>query len=140
MATVKRKKIELELSVVIPLEDPRGDVVDHLRTWTQDQSLARDRFQVVLGADGRHPEFERRVAGELEPQDEMVSVPDGTLMALYDCAARAARSPVLILTEAHVRAEPECLSVIARAFSEDSDLDAATLTHLQSVTSGISPL
>ncbi len=68
----KPKTVPLELAVVIPLEDPRGDVVKHLRTWTRSQTLPRERFQVVLGADGRHPEFERQVASELAPQDEIV--------------------------------------------------------------------
>lgn len=140
MAAVKRSEGKLDLAVVIPLEDPRGDVVDHLRTWTRSQTLARDRFQVVLSADGRHPEFERRVADELALQDEMISVPDGTLMALYDGAARAAKAPVLILSEAHVRADPGCLTAVAEAFAADPDLDAATITHRQSVTRGISGL
>jgi hypothetical protein len=131
---------KLDLAVVIPLEDPRGDVVDHLRTWTRSQTLARDRFQVVLGADGRHPDFERRVAGELGPQDELVSIPHGTLMALYDGAARAAKAPVLILSEAHVRADPGCLEAVAEAFAADPDLDAATIRHRQSATRGISGL
>jgi hypothetical protein len=128
------------LAVVVPLEDPRGDVVEHLRTWTQSQTLARDRFQVILSADGRHPEFERQVAAELAPQDELVSAPGASLMGLYDAGARGARAPVLILTEAHVRADPECLAVVADAFAEDPDLDAATLRHIQSASSGISPL
>ena len=129
-----------ELAVVIPLEDPRGDVVEHLRTWSQRQSLERGRFQVVLSADGRHPDFERSVASELAPQDQLVSAPGATLMGLYDAGARAARAPVLILTEAHVRAEPGCVAAVARAFADDADLDAAMLKHLQSVTTGISRL
>ena len=129
-----------ELAVIIPLEDPRGDVVKHLRTWTRSQTLPRERFQVILGADGRHPEFERQVASELAPQDEIVVAPGAPLMGLYDAGASAAQAPVLLFTEAHVRAEPECLAVVAQAFAVDSDLDAATLTHVQSPSDGISPL
>jgi len=130
----------LEIAVVIPLEDPRGDVVEHLRTWSRDQTLPRERFQLVLGADGRHPEFERQVAAELAAQDEVVSAPGASLMGLYDAAARGARAPVLVLTEAHVRAEPGCLAAVADAFAADGDLDFATLTNLQTASSGISPL
>jgi hypothetical protein len=129
-----------DLAVVIPLEDPRGDVVEHLRTWTQSQTLPRERFQVVLGADGRHPGFERQVAAELAPQDEVVSAPGASLMGLYDAAARAATAPLLVLTEAHVRAEPGCLGAVAEAFAADKKLDVATLTNLQTASSGISPL
>ena len=65
MASVSSNSATPEVAVVIPLEDPRGDVIQHLRTWSQDQTLPRERFQLVLSADGRHPEFERRVAAEL---------------------------------------------------------------------------
>ena len=54
MAPVSSKATP-EVAVVIPLEDPRGEVVEHLRTWTRRQTLARDRFQVVLGAGGSVP-------------------------------------------------------------------------------------
>jgi hypothetical protein len=128
-----------ELALVIPLEDPRGDIAEHLRTWTQGQTLPRERFQVVLGADGRHPEFERQAAAELGPQDELVSVPGASPMGLYDAAARAATAPLLVLTEAHVRADPGCLDAVVEAFA-DGELDVATLTNLQTASSGISPL
>lgn len=130
----------MDLAVVIPLEDPRGDVVEHLRTWSHDQTLPRERFQLVLGADGRHPDFERQVATVLAPQDEVVSAPGASLMGLYDAAARAATAPVLLLTEAHVRADPACLATVAEAFAADDELEVATLTNLQTASSGISPL
>jgi hypothetical protein len=129
-----------EIAVVVPLEDPRGDVVDHLRTWTRGQTLARNRFQVVLGADGRHPDFERRVAGELTAQDELVTVPGAPLLGLYDVAARAATAPVLVLTEAHVRADPGCLQAVAELFAADPGLDAATFEHRQSTSNAVSRL
>jgi hypothetical protein len=136
-----------EVAVVIPLEDPRGDVVEHLRTWTRDQTLSRDRFQVVLGADGRHPEFERRVADELAPQDSVVSVPSAAAMGvydaemvLYDAAARTARAPVIVFTEAHCRAEPECLAAVAGLFATDAAIDAATFHHRQGTSNTVSRL
>src|SRR5439155_7500458 len=84
--------------------------------------------------------FERQVAAELAPQDEVVSAPGASLMGLYDAAARGARAPLLVLTEAHVRAEPGCLAAVADAFTADGVLDFATLTNLQTASSGISPL
>ena len=130
---------EPELAVVMPLEDPRGDIVEHLRTWSDGQTLARDRYQLVLSTNGDHPEFERRVGELLAPHDELVSVPPGklpreegaALIALYDAAARAARAPVLVITEAHCRADSECLAMLADAFRSDRELDAATFPHHQ---------
>ena len=140
MGAVNGNLTRPEVAVVIPLDDPRGDVVEHLRTWTQGQTLARNRFQMMLSADGAHPDFERRVAEELAPQDEIVSAPGARLMGLYDAAARAATAPVLLLSEAHVRADPRCLEVVAEAFEDDEGLDAATIKHIQSASGGISPL
>lgn len=125
-----------EVAVVVPLDDPRGDVVEHLRTWTRAQTLERGRFQVVASADGEHSEFARRIAGELAPHDRLVTVPGANLMDLYDAAARAASAPVLVLTEAHVRAEPGCLAAIAEAFADDPELEVATLKHHQIVDAG----
>ena len=125
-----------EVAVVVPLDDPRGDVVEHLRTWTREQTLERGRFQVVASADGEHSEFARRIVGELAPHDRLVTVPGANLMGLYDAAARAASAPVLLLTEAHVRAEPGCVAAIAEAFADDPELDVATLKHHQIVDAG----
>ena len=132
--------MSLELAVVVPLEDPRADIVDNIGTWTRRQTLGRDRYQLVAGADGRHPDFERSLAETLEPQDEIRSVPGAPLMALYDAAARAARAPVLVFTEAHVRAEPDCLAAVADLFAADHDLDAATFHHSQGTTGDVSRL
>lgn len=140
MGPMRDTRANPEVAVLIPLEDPRGDVLDHLRTWTRAQTLSRERFQVVLGADGQHPEFERQAASELAPGDEIVTVPGASLMGLYDACARAATAPVLVFTEAHVRADPSCLAVVTEAISSDPALDGATLRHVQSATTGISPL
>ena len=125
-----------EVAVVVPLDDPRGDVVEHLRTWTRGQTLERGRFQVVASADPEHSDFARRIAGELMPHDRLVTVPGANLMGLYDAAASGASAPVLLLTEAHVRAEPGCVAAIAEAFADDPGLDVGTLKHHQIVEAG----
>jgi hypothetical protein len=132
----------VEIAVIVPLEDPRGDVVEHLRDWTDRQTLARERYQLVAGADGRHPDFERAVSEILQPQDEIVRVPERTsnghrsesdeyvsLIELYDAAARAARADVLVFTEAHVHSDPGCLEAVAERFEAEPELAAAMLNH-----------
>jgi hypothetical protein len=131
---------DLDVSVVVPLEDPRGDVVEHLHTWTHGQTFPRDRYQVVVSASGEHPDFERRVAELLVPQDSVVVAAGAPLFGLYDAGARAGRAPVLVLTEAHVRAEAGCLAAVADAFDSDPGLDAAMLEHRQHASAGISHL
>jgi hypothetical protein len=122
-----------ELAVVVPLENPRGDMAKHLRTWTQDQTLARERYQVIVGASGEYPDAERRLAEQLAPQDAVVPAADPSLFGLYEAAARGANAAVLVVTEAHVLADPGCLAAVAEAFAEDRELDAASFVHRQSV-------
>ena len=61
------------LSVVIPLVHARGDVVENVRTWTERQSLERERFQVVVATDGAAPEVEREIGGMLAPHASRVA-------------------------------------------------------------------
>jgi hypothetical protein len=130
----------LEVSVVMPLEDPRGDIVEHLRTWTHGQRFPRERYQVVVGANGEHPEFERGVAELLAPQDQLVTVPGATFTELYAAAAQAAQAPVLLITEAHCQAEPTCLAAVAEAFAGDPEIDGVTLEVRQSPTTSTGEL
>ena len=129
-----------EVAVILPLEDPRGDIVEHIATWTRGQTLPRDRYQVVVSANGEHPDFERGVAELLAPQDQLVVEPGASFVALYGAAAQAARAPVLLLTEAHVRAEPELLAAVADVFAEDPELDIATFKHRQSKSNVVAEL
>ncbi|HEY4746751.1 MAG TPA: hypothetical protein VIH38_04270, partial [Steroidobacteraceae bacterium] len=55
------------VSVVVPLVHARGDVVENVKTWTEGQSYARDRYQLVIAADGRAPAVERRIEELLAP-------------------------------------------------------------------------
>jgi hypothetical protein len=117
----------LELAVVCPLEDARGDIVEHLQTWLRDQGLPRDRYQLVVAGSGDHPDVERDVAAILAPHDSFVAAPGASLVELYAAAADAASAPVILLTEAHITARPGCLAPVVAAFAADPKLAAATL-------------
>ncbi|MDX6642122.1 MAG: hypothetical protein QOD76_84, partial [Solirubrobacteraceae bacterium] len=125
---------------MVPLEDPRGDVVEHLRSWTASQTLPRERYQVVIGGNGEHPDFERGVAGLLAPHDLLVHAPGASLMGLWDAAARAARAPWLVFTEAHCIADPDCLAVLARALAEEHGFAAANLEQRQAAHTRVGAL
>ena len=119
-----------ELSVLIPLEDPRGDGAEHLRTWGSEQSLDRGRYQLVLASAGDHPSAEERAQAELAPHDVLERRPGASLIELWNIAAARADSDWLILTENHCEADPACLAVVAEAIAErGDDHDAFTLEH-----------
>jgi hypothetical protein len=115
------------LSVVIPLVHARGDVVENVRTWTEGQTLARDRYQLVVAGDGAAPDVERGIAGLLAPHDVLVRSPGAGYMALYNLGAERAVADWLVLTEAHVLADPGCLAAVAAGLEASPDLDAAQL-------------
>ena len=117
------------VSVLIPLEDTRGDVAEHLRTWTHAQELARERFQIVLAGDGSDPAGERRLEALLGPRDALVRVPGAGLIDLWNAAAARADAAWLVFTEAHCLADRDCLHALARALEADPGLDAASLNH-----------
>jgi glycosyl transferase family 2 len=115
------------LSVVIPLVHARGDVVENVRTWTEHQSLERERFQVVVATDGAAPEVERAIAGLLAPHDVLERSPGAGYMALYNLGAERADADWIVLTEAHVLADPGCLASVTAELERAPDLDAAQL-------------
>jgi hypothetical protein len=115
------------VSVVVPLVHARGDVVENVRTWTEGQTLARDRYQLVIAVDGAAPQVERRIAGLLAPHDVLARSPGAGYMALYNLGAERAGADWLVLTEAHVLADPGCLAAVAADLEESPELEAAQL-------------
>ncbi len=121
---------DIQFSVLVPLEDTRGDVIEHLRTWTREQTLfPRERFQLVLATDGNDPAGERELRKILEPQDALAHADTGHVVGLWRKAAESATAPWLILTEAHCQADPQCLAATSEAIAVEPDLDAAMFTH-----------
>ncbi|MDX6644203.1 MAG: hypothetical protein QOD76_2165 [Solirubrobacteraceae bacterium] len=124
-----KPRSDIALAVVIPLEDLRGDVADYVRSWTHEQTLSRDHYQVVL-ASPEHASDARSDMGDLlAPQDVLIHRPGAGLVELYNAAIDRAQAPWLLLTEAHCLGEPDCLARAARAIEADPALEAMMLDH-----------
>jgi hypothetical protein len=117
------------VSVLVPLMDTRGEVADHLRSWTDGQTLGRERFQVVVASAATDPAEERRVEGLFAPHDVLVRDPGTSGVGLWNVAATRARAPWLLLTEAHCLGDADCLVRLVQALEDDPELEAATLEH-----------
>jgi hypothetical protein len=115
---------QLRLSVVVPLPDHRGHAVEAIRSWTVEQTFPREEYEVVVIRDGREPEVEAEVAKLLRAHDRLVTLSDGSLHDCYNAGGRAARGELLLFTESHVKATPDCVSQIVERF-EVGDVDAA---------------
>jgi hypothetical protein len=121
--------VALQFSVLVPLEDERGEVCEHLRTWTHQQRFPRERFQVVLAAGDKDPKGEAELEELLEPQDVIARADTNHVVGLWREAAARATAPWLILTEAHCQADPGCLAAAASAIAAEPGLDAAMFAH-----------
>jgi hypothetical protein len=44
-----------DITVIYPAFDIRGSLSERLRTWACDQTLARDRYRIVVGVDSASP-------------------------------------------------------------------------------------
>ena len=118
-----------QLSVVIPLTDARGDAVDHLRTWTHEQTQSRSDFQVVIVSDGEAPGVDRDVAALLGPHDRFEVVTGGEMIELWNRAAELASTDWLLFTENHVRAETDCIERVIEGIRANPGIDAASIEH-----------
>ncbi|NNL67544.1 MAG: glycosyltransferase, partial [Myxococcales bacterium] len=112
-----------ELSIVVALKAPRGeDPLEGLAGWTQRQTCPRERYEVIVAANGDHPELEQRVPGVLGPNDRLLSPrPRLGTFGLLDLAAGAARGRWIQVSELHVFPEPECVeAMLAHLTAHDS--------------------
>jgi hypothetical protein len=118
-----------DVSVVIPLNDARGDATDHLRTWTHGQTHPRSRYEVVIVSDGEEPDVDREIAALLQPHDRFEVAAGALLIELWNRAAELASSDWLLFTENHVHARPDCLEKALAGIEADPDLEAASIEH-----------
>jgi predicted dehydrogenase len=98
-----------DVSVILVLPDHRGYADRAVASWLEEQTLPGDRFELVVVSDGAEPALEARVEQALRPGDRLLRQPGAHEIVLYDIGARAARAPMVLFTEPHCIAEPECL-------------------------------
>jgi hypothetical protein len=115
------------VSVLFALFDVRGDPTAHLRSWAQEQTLPRERCQVVVASAADDPAGEAEVEALLAPHDVFVRAPGVSELGLYDVAAQQATAPWIFVTEAHCLGEPDCLAAVLRTIEADPDLDVVTV-------------
>jgi predicted dehydrogenase len=103
-----------DISVILVLPDHRGYAERAVASWLEEQTLPGDRYELVVVSDGAEPALEARVERALRPGDRLLRQPGAHEIVLYDTGARAARAPMLLFTEPHCLAEPECLEELVR--------------------------
>ena len=113
-----------QITVVYPNFDPRGQAADRVRTWTHGQTLARERYRVVVASGSTDTSQDQEVAQLLGPGDELFRVPGVCDVALWNAGAARAGTPWLVFTEGHALADTRCLEALARWIAANPNAEA----------------
>jgi hypothetical protein len=116
-----------EIAVIFPLHDERDAVIPHLRSWTRGQTLARERYQMVLASNGERPDIDAAAERELSAHDVFAHFDVADESGLWQEGAAVAQTPWILFTEAHCLADPACLETLLDALAERPELEAAAL-------------
>ncbi|MFG0266541.1 MAG: glycosyltransferase family 2 protein, partial [Rhodopirellula sp. JB055] len=98
-----------EISVVIPLPDDRGHLLDCLKGFTQQEMDVP--YEVIVAATDGDARGLKELLNQF-PSVRCVQQPGLNVNALYNLAASAARGTYLYLTESHCIPQRNCLSQI----------------------------
>ena len=102
-----------DISVIIPVESHRGQAVDCIRAWTQEQDYPANRYQIIMCAPNTlASETEAEIRALLRPWDLFEKYPFDHDMPLVAEAAHLAESVLLFFTESHCLPENSALSLI----------------------------
>jgi Glycosyltransferase like family 2 len=121
-----------EITVIYPMIELRGDMISPLRSWTREQTLARERYRVIAVLGGVDRAQAATIEPLLGPDDELLPVPDRSFAALLNAATARARTSWLVITEGHCIAQPGCLDEVMRWIKANPDAQIGNfeLAHL----------
>lgn len=110
------------LTVIYPIFDVRGDAVQRIQLWTQQQDLEPHRYRVLVVAGAAAELDEATLKKTLRDQDGILRIPGAGRDADYwNAGARAARTPWLLFVEAHGLPERDSLSALAGWIAANPD-------------------
>jgi len=102
------------LTVIFPAFDVRGDIVDHVRLWTEQQDFDGLRYRVLVVAGTETELDEAGLRTVLRKQDGLLRIPGSGRDADYwNAGALEAATSWLLFVEAHGLPERESLSALA---------------------------
>jgi hypothetical protein len=125
-----------EITVIYPLIELREDTISPLRSWTREQTLARERYRVIAV----FAEADRAQAAAMEPllgsNDEWLPVPDRSFAAMMNAGTARARTAWLVMTEGHCIAQPGSLDGVVRWIEANpkAEIGNFELAHLNNTT------
>ncbi len=107
-----------EFSVVIPLSDDRQQSLAALAGWL-DQDFPAANFELLTIAGPADEPLVAPILERLRPQDRLLRADGNSYAIQADVGCRAATRPILVLTEAHVVPNADCLAHLAAWYRRD---------------------
>src|SRR3989344_4952052 len=135
MSTSSFPPHRFDFFVIIPVEYHRGQAVECVRGWTQEQDYPADRYQIILCAPNTlKPELEAEIRSLLRPWDRLEKRPLNHDVTLVAEAARLAESELLLFTESHCVPKKTALSSLLAVAAEHPEWSGfschtAPITH-----------
>jgi len=135
------------LTVIYPVFDVRGDIVERVRLWTEGQDFDPLGYRVFVVAGSGTELDEAALRKILRNQDAILRVPGRERDANYwNAGAREAKTPWLLFVEAHGLPERDSLSQLAAWIAANPDGQACNFRirnleghHLAGLCSAGSP-
>ena len=109
--------IKPQISIIIPLFDARIGEEDCVGSWVNQDGFAAEKYEILVISDGASPEMEDRIRTVLRPGDRIERHAPQKVLGLYHTGAQTARADLLLFTELHCVARPDCLKAIAAYFA-----------------------
>ena len=100
---------EPDFSVLLPLQEDRDAGLQSIRAWSLEQTLPRERYELIVLAPGLDRELERGARRLIGPRDRWIEHASPSEWELFNVGAAAARGRFLFVTEVHCVPEPACL-------------------------------
>jgi hypothetical protein len=113
------------ISVILNFCDPRGHP-EHIKTWTEGQTLPGEQFEVVVITTAMWSRRADDLRAHLRPQDTLICTDSNQPFHLYDLAVASTRGKLLFISEDHCIARAGCLESVAR-FMENGEFSAASV-------------
>lgn len=119
------------LTVIFPVFDVRGDVVDRVRLWTEGQDFERHRYCVFVVAGPEAKFDEASLRNILQSQDVLLRMPvTGRDADYWNEGARKSTTPWLLFVEAHGSPARDSLSALVSWINSNRDIPACNFTIL----------
>jgi hypothetical protein len=110
------------VSVLIPLEDHRNLAERSIHAWCREQTLDRDRYEVVVVAPADFPARELgRIRALLGKQDRVLTMTSKHDVELVAAAATGVHGEFLMFSESHVWPAPDLLERCVARMNDHPD-------------------